>query len=166
MAGFAKSILVAMLAAVAMVIMMNVAFFFPWYINVIETCFEVSQIVANENYLPGDDYHNIYGELSNRPIFNKRNGADELSIEVTHQSSKNGKETECGRTAEYYYDKPESEKPYVQKGNPVTVTVKATYPFQMNIAGNEVEVADIPVEISINTMTLKYYKDLEYYVDW
>lgn len=166
MVGFAKGIVVALLVSVAMVFMMNVAFFFPWYINVIETCFEVSQIVANENYLPGDDYHNIYGELKSKPIFNKRNDESELYIKVTHENGKNGIEYATGTNAEDYYYMSESSKPYVQRGNLATVTVGASYPFQMTLGGKELQLADIPVEISIKTSTLKYYKDLSYYVSW
>ena len=163
MAGFAKGILIAMVASVAMVIMMNLAFFFPWYITVIETAFEVSQVVANENYLPGDDYHNIYNELKSKPIFKERASSDKLYIKVNGPSRKDCKETVTGRNADYYYNMSEGAKPYVQQGNQLIVVVGASYPFQMNIGGRQLSLADIPVEVPIKTTALKYYKDLNYY---
>ncbi len=59
MVGFAKGILTAILAMAAIILLMNMAFFLPWYITVVETAFEVSQSVANENYITYDSYHDI-----------------------------------------------------------------------------------------------------------
>ncbi|MBQ7040062.1 MAG: hypothetical protein IJN39_05795, partial [Clostridia bacterium] len=95
-------------------------------------------------------------------IFNKRR--DEVIIKVIHKGNKSGI-GEVGLDADDYYNMSENNKPYVQKGNPVTVTVEAAYPFQMELGGKEIDLADIKVSIPITTTTLKYYKDLYYYIE-
>lgn len=165
MAGYAKGILIAVLASLAIMILVNFAFFFPWYITVIETAFEVAQVVSNENYLPYDTYYDIYDGLRDKPIF--RDKAEDISIEVTHlgenRSANEARYSSGDMGADWYYER--SSKPYVQRGNTVQVTVKATYPFKIQFAGREITASDLPIVFSIKTTTLKHYKDLDYYVD-
>jgi len=161
LAGYAKGILLAVIASLAIVILMNVAFFFPWYITLVETSFEVAQVVANENYLPYDTHEDICEELRNKPIF--KENPESIEIEVTHSNGNNAIERYPGKTADDYYDS--SAKPYVQRGNVVKVTVRATYPFRMQFAGKDITAANITIPFTIETITLKHYKDLDYYID-
>lgn len=161
MAGYAKGILVVLIASIAIVILMNLAFFFPWYITLVETAFEVSNVVSNENYLPYDTYRDIYDGLKDKPIFDDK--PESVSIQAVHSNGRSAIEAYPGRNVDEYYDS--YSKPYVQRGNKVKVVVKATYPFRMTFAGREVSAADIPIEFELSTTTLKHYKDLDYYLN-
>ncbi len=160
MTGFVKSLLIGILAAAAIIVLMNMAFFLPWYINVIEATFEVSQAVAADNCLSYENYHNIYDELKSKPIFRERAAGNELGITVVSQSGKDCIERSGGYELSDYYDS--SYKPYVQRGESISVTVYASYPFRMTFNGEDVSLADIPVEFTIKTTALKHYKDLPY----
>ncbi len=162
MVGFAKGILVTIISSVALVLFLNISFFFPWYMTIVETTFELSQMIASDNYLTFDNYNGVYSNLKERPIFKKRNGDKQLKIEVTHENGKPAIDM-SGNPASYYYDlMDENAKPYVQRGKRVSITIHAQYPLQMTLWGKEMKVADIPVEFSMNTTTLKHYKDLDF----
>ena len=164
MAGFAKAILIAILSVASILVLFNMAFFFPWYMEVIETTYEISQWVATDNYLSYENYSAIYNDLKGKPIFEERTGEKELKIEVVHENGKNAIEESGPHDVNTYYyplDK-EDEKPYVQMGNLVTISVTATYPFRMQILGKKINAADIPVTFSMTTVTTRHYKDLPY----
>jgi hypothetical protein len=55
-------------------------------------------------------------------------------------------------------------KPYRQRGEPLTVEIKAVYPFSITLWGKKLE-REIPVQFSMSTTGLKHYKDLDYYMD-
>jgi len=164
MAGFAKAILVSILAVAAIFLLYNLAYFFPWYLEVIETTFQVSQMVATDNYLTYGNYTDVYDKLREKPIFRERAGTEFLKIEAFHVGSRTDSAIENSyHSLEYYYalDR-EEDKPYAQMGNLVTITVSATYPFRMKMLGRDFSAADIPVKFSMTTVTTKHYKDLPY----
>ncbi len=162
MEGFAKAILIAILAVAGILVLFNMAFFFPWYMEVVETTFQVSQMVATDNYLTYDNYHEVYDTLCDKPIFEERQG--DIKIEVkTRNESKDVIEWDSPRDVNDYYDLPnEEDKPYVQMGNLVDITISASYPFRMEMAGKVYTAADIPVSFTMTTTTVHHYKDLPY----
>jgi len=166
MAGFAKAILITILASAAIILLFNLAFFFPWYIEVIETTFQVSQMIATDNYLTYDNYETVYNNLKEKPIFKERTGSKQLKIEAFHESGKDAIERESARDVNtYYYPlSKEEDKPYVQMGNLVTIEIHATYPFRMTIFGRSINSGkmDIPVTFRMTTSTTRHYKDLPY----
>ncbi|HOA97866.1 MAG TPA: hypothetical protein PKK29_08850, partial [Acetivibrio saccincola] len=58
----------------------------------------------------------------------------------------------------------ENQKPYRQRGKPVTVEIRAVYPLSITLWGKEYE-RELPVSFSITTTGLKHYKDLDYYFE-
>jgi len=162
MSGFLKTILMAILTVAAILVFFNMAFFFPFYIEVIQTAFHVSQMISTENYLPYDQYQSILDGLRGRPIFNDR--AAGVQIEARHSNGKDAIERQGPYSASghYYYLSDEWEKPYLQMGNLVTVTVRAVYPFRMQILGRQITAADIPITFNMTTVVTRHYKDLDY----
>jgi len=164
MAGFLKVILVAILTVACIIVFFNMAFFFPFYLEVIQTAFHVSQIISTDNYLATDTYEDILWELKGKPIFSEK--APEVKIEAKHESGKNA--IEAGGPFDvntYYYPLAgEDNKPYVQMGNLVTITVSAVYPFRMQMFGEQINTGamDLPVSFTMTTVTTRHYKDLEY----
>lgn len=170
MAGFGKAIIIAMLAVSALIMLLNLAFFFPWYLTLVEKGFALSQIVATNNYLPYEDYDRIIEELRDLPVFRERNDDTQLWIEVVHYNGDDAIESYDHHEPEYYYTKDESEKPYVQMGHQAMITLHACYPFRTNTMGGPIfddlttrgVLGDINVSFSLTTTTTKHYKDLEY----
>jgi len=164
MAGFLKAILIAILAVASILLFVNMAFFFPWYMEIVQTTFEVSQIVSTDNYLALDSYEDALDEVRNKPIFKER--AADVKIEAFHEDGRTAVEQSGPHSVStYYYDLDrEEDKPYVQMGKLVTVTIHAVYPLRMRMFGEEMtfEGADVPVSFSMTTVTTRHYKDLEY----
>ena len=166
MAGFIKAILITILAAAAITMLFNLAFFFPWYMELIETTFHVSQMIATDNYLTWDNYDDLLNNpdhgLKNKPIFKERAGA--VKIEAVHDNGKDAIERGSSHDVNtyYYHLAREEDKPYVQMGNLVTIEISANYPFRMQMFGNPVILSDIPVTFSMTTSTTHHYKDLPY----
>jgi hypothetical protein len=161
MVGFAKAILIAILAAVATVIFTNMVFFFPWYLEIVETTFVVSQIVTTDNYLAYDEYQTALDTLKEKPIFKDRESL--VSIEARHESGRDAIERVGPYdTDEHYYNLDEDLKPYEQMGNLVTITIRAAYPFRMHLFGTTINLPDIPVSYVMSTTTSHHYKDLPY----
>ena len=163
MAGFLKAFLIAIIAVAALVLFMNMAFFFPWYLEIIQTTFEVSQWVATYNYLDSDNYERIHTDLSEKPIFRERKTA--VAITAYHDGDKT--RDAIDQVLPYnmslsYYDEDPTKKPYVQMGNMVEITVSAAYPFRMQIFGEPLVLADINVSFPMTTTTTRHYKDLPY----
>ena len=162
MAGFAKAILITILAAAAIILLFNLAFFFPWYLEIIETTFQVSQTVATYNYLAYDDFTNVLETLREKPIFIER--AADVTIEAFHENGKDAIERVGPHDVNTYYYPLENEedKPYTQMGNLVTIQISASYPFRMQMFGAPVTLSDIPVTFTMTTSTTRHYKDLPY----
>ena len=168
MSGFLKAILISIITMAAIIVFINMAFFFPWYIEIVQTTFKVSQIISTDNYLAYDYYQDILNELKDKPIF--REMAGDVKIEAFHQDGNMKSAIEQGGSrdvnAYYYHLSDESAKPYVQMGNLVTVTISATYPFRMELFGRKITAAPIPVSFSMTTTTTRHYKDLDYNYGW
>ena len=163
MAGFGKAILISIMAVAAILVLFNMAFLFPWYMEIIETTFEVTQMIATDNYLTFENYTEVYETLKNKPIFCEMR--DSVKIEAFHADGRKSAIEAAnppGYDVNYYYDKEIDEKPYVQMGNLVTVYISATYPFRMEILGRSIVATEIPVTFSMTTSTTRHYKDLPY----
>lgn len=160
--GFAKAIVVVILAVAFIVVMVNMAFFFPWYSELIERTFQVSQMVSTDNYLSYDKYTLVYDNICAEPIFKERTA--DIKIEAVHESGKNAIEMDgpWDVNTHYYPLDDESSKPYEQMGKLVDITIHAAYPFRMQMFGRDITVADIPVSFQITTTTTHHYKDLPY----
>lgn len=161
MRAFAKSILVSILVAAAIVVFTNFIYFFPWYTTLIVETFHVTQIVASDNYLKEEHKDNVLESLKERPIFRQR--AEDIKISVKKEPDDRDEHSAEGENdASVYASVTEEFKPYRQRGNPVTVTIKAVYPFNITLWGREIE-RELPVSFTLKTVGLKHYKDLPYY---
>ncbi|AWB43138.1 hypothetical protein DCC85_02080 [Paenibacillus sp. CAA11] len=161
MRGFAKSVLISIIATICILLFTNFIFFFPWYTTLIVQTFNLSQIVASDNYLKESNYEDALEDLRNRPIY--RDNANKIKIEVKNEDDTDaigfddpGKYLDGGYT--------DRDKPYRQRGNKVTVTVSASYPLKIKLWGQEYQ-KDIDVSFKLDTTGLKHYKDLDYYAD-
>ena len=56
MQGIAKAVLLTILTSVTILLFVNLAFFFPWYLTLVTETYSVSQIVAGDNYLKESYY--------------------------------------------------------------------------------------------------------------
>ena len=156
MQGVAKGLLIAIVVSIGMLLFTNFVFFFPWYATLVMETYHLSQAAANDNYLKESYYEDALDRFENRPIF--RDKADKLSISVTNADGRQA----IGYDDETYYESLSLlQKPYRQRGNPVTVTISAVYPLKVTLWGNTYE-RELPVSFSITTTGLKHYKDLEW----
>lgn len=161
MRAFAKSILVSILVAAAIVVFTNFIYFFPWYTTLIVETFNVTQIVASDNYLKEEHRDNVLDSLKERPIFRQR--AEDIEISVKKEPDDDNEHSAEGENdASMYEAVSEDFKPYRQRGKPVTVTLRAVYPFNITLWGQEIE-REFPVSFTLKTVGLKHYKDLPYY---
>lgn len=157
MRTFAKSILVSILAAICVLLFSNLVYFFPWYMTLVVETFNVSQVVASDNYLKQTYHDDALDRLRERPIFAQK--ADQIQIEAENED---GNSVVGYDDAAYYEDLPENDKPYRQRGEPVKVTIHAVYPLHIELWGERYE-QEIPVSFSLTATGLKHYKDLGYY---
>lgn len=159
MRGVAKAVLGVILSSVAILLLLNLAFFFPWYLTLITETYNVSQIVAGDNYMKETYYEDALERLQERPIF--RDKEDKIEILVTNADGRSaiGDDDET-----IYYDSAEFDKPYLQRGEELEVEIKAVYPFTITLWGEKLE-RELPVSFSMSTTGLKHYKDLDYYTD-
>ena len=159
MRGVAKAVLGVILSSVAILLLLNLAFFFPWYLTLITETYNVSQIVAGDNYMKETYYEDALERLQERPIF--RDKEDKIEILVTNADGRSaiGDDDET-----IYYDSAEFDKPYLQRGEELKVEIKAVYPFTITLWGEKLE-RELPVSFSMSTTGLKHYKDLDYYTD-
>lgn len=159
MRGVAKAVLGVILSSVAILLLLNLAFFFPWYLTLITETYNVSQIVAGDNYMKETYYEDALERLQERPIF--RDKDDKIEILITNADGRSaiGDDDET-----VYYDRAEFDKPYLQRGEELQVEIKAVYPFSITLWGEKLE-RELPVSFSMTTTGLKHYKDLDYYTD-
>ncbi len=164
MAGFAKAILISVLVAVVFFLFMNMIFFFPWYMSLIYETFNLSQIAAADNYLKNMNVDAAMNRLKSKPIFSDPAviGLIEIEAENSYGTTAIGEDN----TDEAYVASgaDDSSKPYRQRGEKITVRIKAGYPFRVKLANADVELV-LPVSFQLSTTGLKYYKDLPYYKD-
>lgn len=163
MQGIAKAILVTIITTAMILVFINLAFFFPWYLTLVIETYNVSQVVAGDNYLKQSSYEDALEKLQERPIF--RDKADKIEITVVKKDmgySLANSNAIGNDDATYYYDLPEADKPYQQRGKSLEVEIKAVYPFSITLWGKPLE-REMPVSFSMTTTGLKHYKDLDYY---
>lgn len=156
MRAFAKSILISIFVSLGIMLLSNLLYFFPWYMTLVVETFNVTQIVASDNYLKDDYYEDSLDRLKKRPIFSQR--ADDITIEAKHDDNHS---VRGDNDASKYENLPDSEKPYRQRGEAVEVTISAEYPLSVKLWGKKYE-RDIPVSFTLKTTGLKHYKDLSY----
>lgn len=157
MSGIVKSIIWSILAAIIVLAFVSMAYFLPWYMTLIVETFNLSQVAATDNYVSRDAYDTTLERIKDMPIFNQE--ADKIEIIVAQDegdTTSTALEPTGGIT--------ESNKPYRQRGEPITVTISAQYPLQVRVWGKRIKKL-IPVSFKITTVGLKHYKDLEYYDD-
>lgn len=173
MATIGKTIIIAILASVAFIIILQVAFFFPFYMTMVVEAFDMANIAANDNYIKWNYYSDAMDDLLSRPMFNEYDSQDDCAAKITalHIDDEPGDaiELEINKDqSESFYNKKEgikdidgNIKPYRQRGNRIKIKVEAWYPLRMSLWGREVRPYDFPVSFSMTTTALKYYKDLE-----
>lgn len=159
MRGFAKVTFMSIVVTVALYVLTSFIYFFPWYTTLIVETFNVSQIVAGDNYLKQTYYEETLDRLKDKPIFREYPGKIELIV-----LNDDGRNAVGDNDEEIYEGSVEGDKPYKQRGNPLTVEMSAVYPLKATLWG-ETYTYDIPIDFSMKTVGLKHYKDLEYYFD-
>lgn len=157
MQGIAKGVLISIIVSIALMMLTSFIYFFPWYTTLLVETFNVSQIVAGDNYLKETYYEDTLDRLKDKPIYNKN--PEDIEVVVKNEDGRNaiGDDDET-----IYANSSESYKPYKQRGSTLEVELKAIYPLQVQIWG-ETYTKEIPVSFSMKTVGLKHYKDLDYY---
>lgn len=157
MQKIAKSVLAAIIVSICILIFINLAFFFPWYSTIVIETFSLSQVASNDNYIKETYYYSTLDNLKDRPIF--RDKPDKVKILVQNSD---GSRAIGYDDASYYEGLSDWEKPYRQRGETITITIEAVYPFTVTLWGEKYEI-ELPVSFSLRTAGLKHYKDLEFY---
>lgn len=159
MAGIAKSILIAIIVSICLMLFTNFIYFFPWYSTLILETFNLSQVAASDNYIKQSYYDDALKSLRERPIF--RDQADKIVITAINSSNSNA----IGNDDEKVYESASDlEKPYRQRGEPIKIKIEAEYPLSITLWGKKYEQV-IPVSFSLTATGLKHYKDLDYYFE-
>lgn len=159
MRAIAKAILITIVVSICLVLFINFAFFFPWYMTLVLETFHLSQAVASDNYLKQNYYDKSLEKLEEKPIF--RDKRDQIEITVLNAD---GAEAIGHDDESFYRELEDYEKPYRQRGKPLTVTISAVYPLSITLWGKQYE-REIPLQFTITTTGLKHYKDLGFYFD-
>lgn len=159
MKGFAKVTFMSIVVTVALYVLTSFIYFFPWYTTLIVETFNVSQIVAGDNYLKQGYYDDTLARLKAKPIFKEYPG--EVQITVLNDD---GRDAIGDNDEEIYESSVEGDKPYKQRGNPLTVEISAAYPLKATLWGKTYTRKET-FTFTMKTVGLKHYKDLEYYFD-
>ncbi len=159
MKGFAKACFISIIITIFIFMFTSFIYFFPWYTTLIVETFNVSQIVAGDNYLKQMYYDDTLDRLQNKPIFKDNPDKIELIVENEDGGKAIGYNDE-----ELYEGSMENDKPYKQRGRTIEVELQAVYPLKVTVWGNTYT-KDIPISFAMKTVGLKHYKDLEYYFD-
>lgn len=163
MQGIAKATLCSIFIALFLLVLSSFIYFFPWYTTLVVETFNVSQIVAGDNYLKESYYQEALEHLNDTPLFDYYQSDSDKCVQITVKNESN--RDAIGVDDETYYETMnEEQKPYGQRGRTLTVTIRATYPLKVRIMGNDYA-APITLTCSLKTVGLKHYKDLEYYFD-
>lgn len=158
MKSFAKAIVIVIGSISGLFILMNFLFFFPWYLNIVYESFQISQEVGQDNYLKRSIYEERLDNLKDKPIFNKRPDSIEIIVENADGYNAIGEDDET-----IYFTS--TSKPYLQRGEPITITIKADYLVQIPLLDRQSFETFIPVQFHLNAVGTKYYKDIDYYDD-
>ena len=159
MAGIGKIVIGAILASVLIVFLSRLAALFPFYMTIVVETFNLANIAAADNYIKEPYLEAAEQGLQERPLFNQN--PDEVRVEIWQIDDNGGRIREAvGSANEFDYEfDPSYAKPYRQRGAPLQITITAVYPMQFTLWGQEVGF-DVPITFSLNTIGLKYYKDL------
>lgn len=157
MKGVAKATLISIVVTIALLMFTSFIYFFPWYTTLIVETFNISQIVAGDNYLKDSDYEDALARLKAKPIFKEYYDKIEIKVETEDGHEARGKDDET-----IYETSVDQDKPYRQRGYTITVKLSAVYPLKVTIWG-KTYVQDVPMDFSMKTVGLKHYKDLDYY---
>ncbi|MFP4697783.1 MAG: hypothetical protein ACLFMO_03660 [Eubacteriales bacterium] len=156
MQSIAKAILKAILVTVCILLFVNLIFFFPWYMTLVVETFNLSQTAANDNYVKQEYYNNTLNRLKEHAIFNEK--SEDIEIIVLNSDGN----TAIGNNDETMYENfSQYDKPYRQRGEPVTIEINAVYPLSITLWGKKYE-REIPVSFQLEAIGLKHYKDLEF----
>jgi hypothetical protein len=150
MEGFAKAIVTAIICGIVFLLFTNFIMFFPWYMTLVYETYNLSTIAANYNYLPQDEKEFILENLKVKPIFSERGDAIEVRCDFEGEHS-----------YDYYRDMDYTDKPYCQRGEKFSVSIKAAFPFKITVGGKEVE-KSLDVVFTLPVTGTRYYKDLVY----
>lgn len=157
MASLGRTAIGAILVSVIIVFLSKLAALFPFYMTMVTETFNLANIAAADNYIKFQYYDasiNDVTGLRSRPLFNQNPW--QVEIEVLNED----RESALGNDSEFYYiGEDDYNKPYRQRGKPITIIIRALYPFQFELWGRPVGF-DVPVSFSLTTIGLKYYKDL------
>jgi hypothetical protein len=155
MATYGKTVIGAILISTLVVFLAKVAALFPFFMTMVTETFNLANIASADNYIKDSYYQQSLKDLRERPFFNKL--PDRVEINVYNASDR----WAVGSDDEYEYinDSPDN-KPYMQKGDPVRIEVKAKYPFEFTIWGQTVSY-EAPMSFRLTCYGLKYYKDLD-----
>lgn len=157
MRGVAKAVLISIIVSIALFMFTSFIYFFPWYTTLIVETFNVSQIVAGDNYIKDTYYNDALDRLKEKPIF--KENTEKIKIEVLNEDNRSAR----GNDDETLYETSvDQDKPYKQRGYTLQVTISAVYPLKVKIWGRTYT-KDIPMSFSMKTVGLKHYKDLDYY---
>lgn len=157
MKGVAKATLISIVVTIALFMFTSFINFFPWYTTLIVETFNISQIVAGDNYLKESDRDDALTRLKGRPIFKEY--PDKIEIEVRTEDDKDA----IGSDDETIYETSvDQDKPYRQRGYTIKVKLSAVYPLKITIWG-KTYVREIDMPFTMKTVGLKHYKDLDYY---
>ena len=144
----------AILVSILVVFLSQVAALFPFYMTIVVETFNLSNIAAADNYVKQPFYDASLEGLQERPLFNQN--PERVEIEVLNSAGRRA----IGSADEFHYESADPmNKPYMQRGEELTVTVTALFPFEFSMWGQPVGV-DVPISFSLTVAGLKYYKDL------
>lgn len=170
MAAPVKAVLVAVIAAAALFILTQLAFFFPFYMTIVIETINLANVAADDNYVRYEYWESSLQRLQERAVFSKAYSWDSssISIEVVKGTPGDAHGSAIGDAREdgtdFYYDRTgwaDRNKPYRQRGEPLTITVRAAYPFEVSMWGWSVSKL-WPASFRMTTIGVKYYKDLPY----
>ncbi|MDR1687854.1 MAG: hypothetical protein LBS21_04495 [Clostridiales bacterium] len=154
MRALGKTVIGAIVISVLIVFFTKLAGMFPFYLTMITETFNLANIAATDNYIKEQYYTDSLDGLRSLPLY--RENASSVEIEILNADGR----TAVGDNDEYgYIDADPSFKPYLQRGNPVSIRISAVYPFQFELWGRPTAF-DVPVSFSLTTVGLRYYKDL------
>lgn len=159
MRGFAKITFLSICVSIAIYVFTSFIYFFPWYTTLIVETFNISQIVAGDNYLKNTYYQDTIDRLQDKPIFKRNPSAIQLVVKNENNRSAIGDDDE-----EIYVSSLDIDKPYCQRGKVIEVELSAIYPLEVTLWG-KTYTKNIPMSFEMKTVGLKHYKDLEYYFD-
>ena len=154
MVGIAKIVLKAVIISALIIFLTKLSALFPFYMTIVVETFNLANIAAADNYVKEPYFDAALQGLQERPLFNLR--PDDVKITIFNEDGRRA----VGSADEYdYLEAEDRDKPYMQRGKTVQIRIEAWYPFEFTMWGRPVGF-DVPISFSLDTIGLKYYKDL------